>query len=52
MTIAGSTGDVVVVVLLGHVVGTFRVDFLIVVAVGTGVAVATTGPVPSGVSWA
>jgi hypothetical protein len=38
--------------LVGHVVGTFIVDFLIVVAVLSGIAVAAGVPAPSGVSWA
>ena len=47
-TIAGSTGDAAVVgVSLGHVVGTFSVDFFIVVAVFTGVAVAAAAVVPA-----
>jgi hypothetical protein len=40
ITSVGSTGDASVGVALGHGVGTFSVDFLIVVAVFTGVAVA------------
>jgi hypothetical protein len=52
ITRAGSTGDAAVGVAFGHMVGTFMVDFLTVVAVLTGIAVAAGVPAPSGVSWA
>jgi hypothetical protein len=50
MITRGSTGDVVVGATLGHVVGTFSVDFLTVVVVLTGVAVAVAATVASDIS--
>jgi hypothetical protein len=41
MITRGSTGEAGVAVALGHGVGTFRVDFFIVVTVFVGVAVVT-----------